>query len=299
MRPSSNLSSCLSSYCSSRLSSHPSSHPSSCLPCLALLLYLLLQALFSGQAMAETATFGPNLRVNQGGDGFYQDRARLEVGPEGNIYVTWEDWRHTTGSIYFARSLDGGVSFEPEIRVDPSSSSTGGRPVLVRWPCLGVDGLGMIYVAWVSWEQGETGQVFCARSVNQGASFETPVRVSDSYVNDRAWPAICGDPYGGVYLVWCDFRNGEAVVDLYTSRSNDGITFTANAKANLLSVGPTCTPPLPDIAAGDLPGLVHIVWRQTSYHLNARWIYTCHSDNWGRTFQLPVEVSHDPWYFNG
>jgi hypothetical protein len=240
---------------------------------------------------------GPNLRVNSAGDGFYQDAAQIAFGPEGNIYVAWEDWRHAEGSVYFTRSTDGGATFAPEYRVDPSDSVSSEGAVLVRFPCLAVDGTGLVYVAWISWDEGGIGRVFCSRSADEGMTFEEPVIVSDSTVNDRAWPSAAGDPHGGVYIVWCDFRNSEEIVDLYTSRSDDGTSFSPNVKANLAPVGPTCTPPLPDIAAGDLPGYVHIVWRQTYWE--DRWIYACRSADGGASFEPAVEVSHEPWFYGG
>ncbi len=243
-------------------------------------------------------SFGANLRVNHSGDGYHQTAPEIVYGPEGNLYVLWEDWRHGTGSVYCARSLDGGVSFAPEIRVDPASAPGYGTPMLVRWPCLGVDGQGIVYAAWVMWESGQAGRVYCARSIDGGVSFESPVLVSDSDVNDRAWPEMAGDPVAGVHIVWCDFRQSPDVVDLYVSYSPNGTQFTANVKANREVVGPTCTPPLPDIATGPDPGIVHLAWRQTTEGWN-RWIYAARSLDGGLTWGLPVEVSHEPWMYDG
>jgi hypothetical protein len=247
---------------------------------------------------AAAGTFGANLRVNQSGDGYHQTDPEIVRGPEGNLYVVWEDWRHSTGSVYCARSLDGGASFEPEIRIDPASLPGYGTPMLVRWPCLGVDGNGIVYAAWVMWEPGRMGRVFCARSVDEGATFDPPVLVSDSEVGDRAWPEMTGDPAGGVHIVWCDFRNSPDIVDLYVSYSQNGTAFRPNVKANRQVVGPTCTPPLPDIAMGGDPAVVHLVWRQTNAGWS-RWIYAARSLDRGLTWELPVEVSHDPWFFDG
>ncbi len=242
--------------------------------------------------------FGANLRVNHFGDGYHQADPEIARGPEGNLYAVWEDWRHGTGSVYCARSLDGGASFEPEIRVDPASAPGYGTPMLVRWPCLGVDGHGIVYAAWVMWEPGRVGRVFCARSIDGGASFEAPVPVSDAEAEDRAWPSMAGDPAGGVHIVWCDFRNSPDIVDLYVSYSPDGTAFRRNVKANREVVGPTCTPPLPDIAVGGDPAIVHLVWRQTTAGWN-RWVHAARSLDGGRTWELPVEVSHVPWFYDG
>ncbi len=256
----------------------------------------LLLAIPLVPCLAGAGALGPNTRVNSGGDGYYQGDPDVVVGPEGNVYVVWEEWRHVEGSVYLARSTDGGISFEADLRVDPGDSVAAYRSDLVRFPCVAVDGAGIVYAAWVSWSGSETGSVYCARSVDQGVSFEAPVLVSDSDVNDRAWPRIAGDPRGGVYLVWGDFRNSEDIIDLYTSWSADGTSFTPNVKANLSPVGPSCTPPLPEIAVGDIPGYVYIVWRGGWYD---RWISACRSIDGGATFEPPVQVSYEPWYYGG
>ncbi len=265
---------------------------------LLLLLPLAVALLLPGATAVARGTFGSNLRVNHAGDGFYQAFPAVQSAPTGEIYVAWEEWRHLSGSVYFTRSIDHGASFEVEYRVDPAELPGYGEPLLVKWPCLAVDGAGIIYVAWMAWMATGTGQIYCARSVDQGQSFEDPVRVSDTDVGDRAWPGIAGVPAGGVHLVWGDFRNSPYVTDLYTSYSADGTIFSANTKATLLPVGPECTPPLPDIAVGDDPDIVHIVWRHTAYY-NQRYIYACRSLDGGETFQPPVEVSHDVWEFGG
>ncbi len=242
----------------------------------------LLQLVPMPQAIAEPFAWGPNLRVNHGGDDVYHDAPQVAIGPEGVIYVVWEDWRHTTGSVYITRSTDGGLSFEVERRIDPAEPS-GGQLLLVQWPCVAVDGRGDVYVAWVSWLYGETGRVYCACSSDQGQSFAEQRLVSDSPLNDRAWPAIAGNPHRGAYLVWGDFRNGEEIIDLYTSCTENGFTFSENVKANQTSVGPACTAPWPRIVAGNEPDLVHIVWRQT-IGWNSRWIYACRSTDGGASF---------------
>lgn len=270
------------------------------MPLLAAAVRLLLTAaaVLGPVRSAAAGSFGANVRVNLSGDGHHQTTPEIVRGPEGNLYALWEDWRHGTGSVYFARSRDGGASFEPDVRVDPATAPGYGTPVLVRWPCLGVDGRGIVYAAWVMWEAGRSGRLFCARSVDAGATFETPVPVSDSDQNDRAWPEMTGDPVSGVHIVWCDFRNSPEIVDLYVSYSRDGKQFRTNVKANRQSVGPTCTPPLPDIAMGEDPNLVHLVWRQTTAGWT-RWVFAARSLDGGLHWELPVEVSHDPWVFDG
>lgn len=258
---------------------------------------LLVVQIFSLSA-APADVFGPNLRVNHSGDGFHQEAPQVAVCPDGSIVVVWEDWRHVSGSVYVSRSTDGGTTFSVEQRVDPASLPGYGEPILVQLPNLAVDGQGIVYVTWIAWMPGEPRRIWCARSLDHGQTFGDPVPVSDTMEGDRSWPAATGDPSGGVYVVWGDFRNGTEVIDLYVSRSEDGTAFSANVKANLNPVGPNCTPPLPDIAAAQEPGHVYLAWRQTNAG-NLRYVYSARSTDFGVTWQSPVEVSHDPWFYDG
>ena len=112
---------------------------------------ILLLALSPGPSAAQPGEFGPNLRVNHAGDGFYQDMPQVAVCLDGSIVVVWEEWRHVSGSVYISRSTDGGATFSVERRVDPASLPGYGEPMLVQRPCLAVDGRGIVYVTWIAW----------------------------------------------------------------------------------------------------------------------------------------------------
>jgi hypothetical protein len=277
----------------------PLKHPAHSLrlPC-GLLVGTLLVAMSPGPSSAQSRVFGPDLRVNHSGDTFHQEAPQVAVCLDGSIVVVWEDWRHTSGSVYIARSTDGGATFSVEQRVDPASLPGYGEPILVQWPGLAVDGQGIVYVTWIAWVLGETRRVWCARSLDDGQTFGEPVPVSDTMEGDRSWPATAGDPWGGVYVVWGDFRNGPEVLDLYVSRSDDGSVFSPNVKANLGPISPNCTAPLPDIAAGHDPGRVYLCWRQTNASI-LRYVYSSRSTDFGVTWQPFVEVSHVPWSYDG
>lgn len=263
-----------------------------------LLVGILLVVQILSPSPAPAGVFGSNLRVNHSGDGFHQEAPQVAVCLDGSIVVVWEDWRHVSGSVYVSRSTDGGATFSVEQRVDPASLPGYGEPILVQWPDLAVDGQGIVYVTWIAWVPGETRRVWCARSLDHGQSFREPVPVSDAMEGDRSWPAATGDPWGGVYVVWGDFRNGPEVIDLYVSRSEDGSIFSANVKINSGPISPNCTAPLPDIGAGHEPGRVYLCWRQTNAG-NLRYVYSSRSTDFGATWRHPVEVSHVPWGYEG
>ena len=64
-----------------------------------------------------------------------------------------------------------------------------------------------------------------ARSVNGGATFSSPVRLTQNQ-GDSIAPAIAADEYGGVYIVWTDNDPGIAIsnpanYEIFFIRSTD------------------------------------------------------------------------------
>ena len=68
----------------------------------------------------------------------------MTVGANSNICITWFDDRNGSFDIYFAKSTDGGISFEPNVRVDDTGSLANSQvhPSIAA----GIDG--NIHVAW-------------------------------------------------------------------------------------------------------------------------------------------------------
>jgi PKD repeat protein len=158
----------------------------------------------------------------------FQDKDYITVdatgGPhDGNVYVTWTRFA-SDYPIYFSRSTDGGASFSAGVKISDASlnSCQGSIPV--------VGPNGEIYVAWLNYD---TSAIRLTKSLDGGLTFSTPVKVADiseipsplpggSFRND-SFPSMAVDPTNGyVYVVWSDYRNGDA--DIYFTRSTDGGT---------------------------------------------------------------------------
>lgn len=75
------------------------------------------------------STFEKNIRVDNIGTGaVITSGPSLGVDSVGNVYVTWDDNRNNNQrDIFFASSLDGGFSFEGDIRVDDTGSTVSGQ----------------------------------------------------------------------------------------------------------------------------------------------------------------------------
>ena len=100
----------------------------------------------------------------------------MAVGPDGSVYVVWLDGRDydpklgDISSVYFARSIDGGKSFERNVRVAAHTCSC-------CRPAIAVDAKGRTYVAWRH-NFDNVRDMAVATSVDGGKTFAPLVRVS-------------------------------------------------------------------------------------------------------------------------
>jgi hypothetical protein len=134
------------------------------------------------------------------------------VGPDGTVYVTWRGFG-AQGGIYFTRSTDGGLTFEPPRRVAPitpmPSQMEGGYrtssyPVLTVSPSPAP--AGSLHVAWADARDGDT-DVLYARSTDRGTTWSQPRKLNEDGIRDAhqflPWLAAAG---GHLHVAWLDSR---------------------------------------------------------------------------------------------
>src|SRR3989449_11036980 len=130
------------------------------------------------------------------------------VGPNGIVYVTWEDT--TTNHIMISKSTNGGTSFSAPITVTaviplpatlPNSSFRENS-----FPTLAVDPVsGIVYIAWDDYRNGNS-DIFLTRSTDKAATFSGPVKLNDdTTTNDQFFPWI-QSVSGKIAAVWYDTR---------------------------------------------------------------------------------------------
>ncbi len=176
------------------------------------------------------------------------------VGPNGEVYVVWEeihDWPQPSFAyIKLRKSVDCGVTFGEEITVakispvyDPDAVECCGRPALngqIRVgdaPIIAVDQSGgatngNVYIAFNSRAQ-DNADIFATVSLDGGISWSVPVRVNDdATLNDQWLPWLAVNPNGVVGVMWYDRRNDpyNLMIDVYFACSNDGIVWTPNRR---------------------------------------------------------------------
>jgi len=185
-------------------------------------------------------------------------RAAIAVGDPNMVYVLWQEIIFSGGShggeILFARSTDGGRSFEPPVNLSESTAGDGkGRLSTESWDNGSLDlvlGAGdEIHVAWTEYE----GALWYQRSTDGGQAFAEPLRVAGGGTAPARGPSLAaaGDE---VHLAWTIGEDPEADVHLVTS-TDGGRTFgVPNVVGN--SAAHADAPKL----AMDGEGTIHLVY---------------------------------------
>ena len=219
---------------------------------------------------------------------------RVAVSPKEprDLYVLWQEIVFSGGShggdIFFARSRDGGATFEKPRNLSRSVGGDGkGRINKDIWHNgsldIAVADDGAIYAAWSEYE----GPLWFSRSTDRGASFSRPLQLGELPKPKPARaPALAAAPGGRVYLAWPVGDDTDA--DVRIAHSTDaGLTFTAPRVVEQTS-GYSDAPKI----ALDAKGTLHLVLAQSAagpfdrYHVR----YLRSTDR-GRTFAPGVDIS--------
>jgi len=134
-------------------------------------------------------TFAPPIAINRVPETIYHDgenRPKLVIGPQDEIYVSWSRKAagRFSGHIRFTRSLDRAKSFDEPLTVNDDLA-----PIGHRFDAMAVDSQGRIYISWIDKrdltkakqsDKAYTGAaVYYAVSENQGKSFAFNRKVAD------------------------------------------------------------------------------------------------------------------------
>jgi len=152
-------------------------------------------------------TFGAKINVsNDVGSSLYP----LVATAGTNIYIAWQSSpSFDPEDIYFARSIDGGLTFSSPINL----SSNGG---FSRYHMIAAEGSN-VYVVWQDDTPGNT-EIFFSRSIDYGATFGPIINLSSSSASSGSISmSLTG---GAIYVAWIE---GEAVPNgMIVRRSIDG-----------------------------------------------------------------------------
>jgi len=156
-------------------------------------------------------TFAPPVVVNRVPEAIYSDgenRPKLALGPQGDIYVSWthKSQGRYAGQVRFARSVDRAKSFDTPLTVNDDRA-----PISHRFDSMAVDGQGRIYVLWIDKRDLAAAKavgreyagaaLYYAVSQDRGSSFAFNRKVAD-HSCECCRIAVAVDKDDGVVAVW-------------------------------------------------------------------------------------------------
>jgi hypothetical protein len=243
------------------------------------------------QRSTATSGFTNGVRVNnRPGDGTVRNEnpPKVAVGPGNDVYVVWANERERwKGNIRFARSTNGGKTFEPAIDLNSDSAAA---PVSRAFESIAVDANGRIFVAWID-ERNKTdrdrgAEVWIAISEDRGRTF-TRDRKIVSGVCECCRTALAIDSAGRIFLSYRSVpSSGPMYRDIAIARSDDqGKTF----KSAILSHDGWKLDACPIAGATmtvDSADRIFVVWFTTSKDVPR--LFAASSVDHGMTFSKPA-----------
>ncbi|MBI5327764.1 MAG: exo-alpha-sialidase [Deltaproteobacteria bacterium] len=247
-------------------------------------------------------TFLPSTAVNDNVLPSSRGFESISVGKDGIIAIAWLDGREKlvpagikqgkkgVSSAYFARSTDGGKTFEKNMRLDDNVCPCC-RTAVTAGPG------GVVYASWRKVFDGDIRDMVVAGSVDNGKTFNEPVVVSrDQWAIQgcpHRGPSMNIDENGVLYYTWYT-EGSDGLPAVYLSVSRDrGKTFIFKQS---LPSGGRFFPDHPRLAVAK-DGTVYVVWEEKTPVLT-RILFASYQD--GKGFSKPMQLnqgvrrSHEP-----
>ncbi len=247
--------------------------------------------LMVGEVYAQGYVFGPNVRVSDYPPGsayaYTPNAGQRGVAVRADtVYCAWSDNRTGGDGVWFAKSIDGGETFLPNVQVDDGLGKAYTSTIAV-----GNDG--SIYFAWYGKRPGFSDylQVFFSKSTDGGITFTPDVLVNDTAGGIKNYnhsePSMLVDTSENIYIAFHDGRNGgPGRYDIYFSKSTDGgLSFTQDVLVNDTIAADSMWALSPSLALSD-DGVIYVSW--SNWY---DWLYVSKSTDGGMSFGSDIQVN--------
>jgi hypothetical protein len=247
-------------------------------------------------------TWGTDVLTSVGGSGTYpwHFQPYLAVDHQnGNLYVAFNDLDRyglgDPGDVSLARSIDGGTTFEPKVRVDDLPS---GANVQQAWSAIAVSPAGGdVYVAFED-SRGSSNDIRLMRSADHGVTFGASALVNADTTGLQFSPTLAVTPAGAVCAAWFDWSTdadpttAPFVNNILFARSPaGGAAFGSPVTVNDATMNADYGYDWPPRLAVDLAGIVHATWFDR--RVDTTLCYYDRSTDGGASFGADVVVSQN------
>jgi PKD repeat protein len=222
--------------------------------------------IFFSKSTDGGATFSSNVLVNLV-TGNAQTEPDLAIDPSNSdlIHIAWTDGRNGNSDIYYANSTDGGLSFNPSVRVNDDATA-----LEQTQPSIAVGPNRDVYAVWTDSRNSATrgSDVYFSRSPDRGATWNANTRVNtDTGLFTQRDPTMAVDGAGAILVAWTDFRAASTAPDIYAGRSTNVGSSFANVKVN--DDGGLATQVTPSLAATG--GRIAVAWADQRTSGSTNW----------------------------
>ncbi len=253
----------------------------------------LKDILFQVYAADGRARFAEPVNISRSPGTFsWLPRLIMTSGQPEEVYVLWQEIIFSGGThggeILFARSADGGKTFNEPLNLSNTPAGAGkGRLTERIWFNGNLDlaksADGTLYAAWTEYE----GALRFSRSTDRGAGFSAPFLIAGGRGEPPSrGPSLAVGPAGEVHLVWT--VGEEPAADIHYAVSTDqGRTF-GSPRAIVQSYGYSDAPKI----AVDGRGTIHLVYAEGPFGPLERYHIRYDRSKEGQgAFQKPVKIS--------
>ena len=179
----------------------------------------------------------------------------VRTGPDGTVYVAWDDGDIDGNKQVVAISHDGGVSFSKPIKV---ASLTGIADPIPganfrdgSYPSLAVDprpGSHTLYDAWAESVNG-VGKILVAKSTDGGLTWSSPVVASRTADGYAFFQGLDVAPNGRVDLAYqalkakrtSTYGTGNATINSFYAQSTNGVNWSTSVKVTTVASDPAAS----------------------------------------------------------
>jgi hypothetical protein len=191
------------------------------------------------------------------------------------VHVVWRDKSEGNWEIFYKRSTDAGLNWEPDLRItyDPAVSYT---------PSLALSGSGL-HIVWADMREGNY-EIYYDRSIDGGASWEGESQLTDDL--SYSYESVVSASGSYVHVVWVNVDIEGHYQIFYKHSPDGGITWaTENWLSGFLwySYNPSIA-----VSGSD----VYVVWNDDRDG-NLEIYYIKSSDN-GLTWGPEIRLTNDP-----